>query len=896
MSTPTGNLKDFGRNDIADHSSTDQRSVVKTNADIKHESAVNTPQCQPDLSVNLDSTATTTAHGGGLNITSTTSMNLDSPPVEIKVEPESPVQTHMEPVACSQNFYSPVYKTDTGLRSPIEDDHIKFVYPTLDRNVLSPTTGTERTSYNQLEHPAHSQMELSSHNQLVHPPLELPSFSQLAASTFMPARVGFPPLGLFPRPPLINPKPGLFTHRQPDLVPNFGIPSTFQSEFSASSHNELPVQKVLEPVSCSEPSRTHGLQALDHVNLKPALHGSPQPVLHSGYEPPTEPDPAAHSEPDPSAHSEPDPAAHSEPRPSADHTIDAKVDSMSGLFSSGDLKVFGAATPTPSRNLFELPAPAKSRKKKVSSGRAASLLMDMDFSIPGITTLTESVKQTAEAPLDLTDGVSAELPSKKNVEIGADKIYVECAAGDIDAKSAAEKVTSHPTAESLAIKQVTGIPAEKPMNNPVQSPAKAPTVVPPVVPTVVPTEAPTEALTVVPTVEPTVAPTVVPTVVPVEVTVRKKDPRGRKPKAKVNPERVTKPSESELKKKAFKTTESAGESSNTPTIKKSKRLADKQVLLKAVAEEEDRQAASISIRLVEEPTQTSGHSEKQAFGKDVSVGHSRPDANDEYVPHEDGQAAFKTLTNGRKKRAAATSVSYKDYDLDEIEEDAPRKKREKKFTLKAKEALKSFSKPAKTVVTRAKRSSGKAKEVEENGPFNVIHNETDDEVKETEVAKIHTSKSDQDNKLKRLLQSKDSKLVQINFRQLIPECLAAFTEEDKQELALLLPEPDQVIKNEKVTIRSDFGKVSTTHFYEAAEKWQDILFLGGFDPESKSATVNVEDDSFKDDNYEQHWGDRITKFNEEKRKREETDVGRPKVKKAKGKGKSSNTRRGRPRK
>ncbi|KAG2205392.1 hypothetical protein INT47_007177 [Mucor saturninus] len=872
MSTPTGNLKDFGRNDIADHSSTDQRSVVKTNADTKHKSAVNTPQCQPDLSVNLDSTATTTAHGGSLNITSSTSMSLDSPPVEIKVEFESPFHTHMEPVACSQQFFSPVNKTDTGLRSPIEDDNFKLVYPTLDPNVpSSSTTGMEHVSY-QLEHPSNTQMELPSINQPGHTPLELPSFSQMASSTFMPARVGFPPLSLFPRPPLINPKPGLFTHRQPDsvsrskpgLVPNFGIPSTSQSEFSASSSNELPVQKVLEPVSCSEPSRTHGPQALGQVNFKPALRGSPQPVLHSGYEPPTKPDP--------SAHSEPDPAAHSEPRPSADHTIDAEVDSMSGLFSSGDLNVFGAATPTPSRNPFELPAPAKSRRKKVSSGRAASLLMDMDFSIPGKTTLTEPTKQIAEAPFDLADGVSAQLPSKKNVEIGADKIYAKSAAGDIDTKSAAEKVTSHPTAESLAIKQVTGIPAEKRMNNPGQSPAEAPTVAP------------------------TVEPTVVPTVVPVEVTVRKKDPRGRKPKAKVNPERMTKPSESELKKKAFKTAESAGESSNTPTIKKSKRLADKQASLKAVAKEEERQAAAISIRLVEEPTQTSGHSEKQAFGKDVSVGHSRHDANDEYVPHEDSQATFKTLNSGRKKRAAATSVSYKDYDLDEIEEEAPRKKREKTLTLKAKEALESSSKPAKTVVTRAKRSSGKTKVVEENNPFNAINIDTDDEVNETEIAKIHTSKPDQNNMLKRLLQSKDSKLVQVNFRQLIPEWLAAFTEEDKQELALLLPESDQVIKNEKVTIRPDFGQVATNHFYEAAEKWQDILFLGGFDPESKSATVNVEDDSFKDDNYEQHWGDRITKFNEEKRKREETDVGRPKVKKAKGKGKSSNTRRGRPRK
>ncbi|KAI7892416.1 uncharacterized protein EV154DRAFT_193413 [Mucor mucedo] len=526
MSTPIRNLKDFGRNDIADHSSTDQRSVVTTNADTKHNSAVNTPQCQPDLnaSVDLDSTATTTAHGRGLNIASTTSSSfsdnlqkesatlpphgsryseapgqtqitdevldtpieshvpceseafnepqdpvvqvklepestirpepaasaqpsriqpLDSPPPVIKVEPESPIQneyqTHMEPDSCSQRFYSPVHRTDTGLQSP-EDDHIKFVYPTLDRNVLSPTTGTERASHNQLAHPAHSQMDLSSRNQLEHPPLDLPSFSQLASSTFMPARVGFTPLGLLPRPPLINPKPGLFAHLQPNLVsrsnpglvPKFGIPFSSQSELNASSHNEQHVQKVLEPVSCTEPSQTHGPQALSQANVKPALRGSPQPVTHSGYEPPAEPDPAAHSEPDQASHSEPDQAshsepdqaAHSEPSPSAVHTTDAEVDSMmSGLFSSGGLNVFGAATPTPSRNPFELPTPAKSRKKKVSSGRAASLLMDMDFSIPGNTTLTEPVEQVAEACLDLADGVSTESPSKKNVEIGVDKIY-----------------------------------------------------------------------------------------------------------------------------------------------------------------------------------------------------------------------------------------------------------------------------------------------------------------------------------------------------------------------------------------------------------------------------------------------------------------------------------------
>ncbi|KAG2199336.1 hypothetical protein INT47_012970 [Mucor saturninus] len=884
MSTPTGNLKvNFGRNDIADHSSTDQQSVATTNADNKHNSAVSTPieshvpyeseafnQPQdPIIQIKLEPGSTiqpepaASAPPGRIQ-------PLDSPPVEIKVEPESPLHTHMEPVACSQNFYSPVHETDTRLRSPIEDNHFKFVYPTLDPNVPSSTTGMEHASY-QLEHPPNSQMELPSLNQPGHTPPELPSFPRLASSTFMFARVGFPPLGLLPRSPLI--KPGPFSHLQPDvvsrfnpaLVPYFGFPFTTQSEFNASSQNEPPVQNVLEPVACTpvactpvaytpvtytpvaytpvtytpvactpvactpvaytpveykpvactpvtytpvtytpvactEPPQIHGPQALGQVNFIPALHGPPQPVLHSGYEPPTEPDPsthfepdqaahsepdpathsesvqAAHSEPEPATHSEPDPAAYSEPRPSAPHTIDAEIDSMSGLFSSGVLNVFGTAAPTPSRSPFDFPAHTRSIKKKVPSGRATSLT-DMASSMQGNNPLTETVKQVAEAPLNLTDGLSAELSSKKYVEIVTDKIYAESAAGDIDAKSAAEKVTGHPTAESLAIKQVTGIPAKNPMYNLGQSSGEAPTVVPTVVPTVAPTIAPTIAPTEAPTEAPTIAPTIAPTEVPTEA------PTTSKPA---------------FKKKAFKATES-GESSNSAIIRRSKRLANKQAFLKAVAEVGKRKAAAKSIRLVEEPTQTSDHSKKQAFGKDVSVGHSRRDANDEYVPHEDGQPAFKTLTGGRKKRAATTSVTYKDRDLDEIEEDALRKKREKKLTPKAKEALASSLKPAKAVVTRAKRSSGKNKEVEKNSPMKAINIDTDNKVKGTKIAKIETCK------------------------------------------------PVQTQKSSEIQT-----------------------------------------------NYEQHCGNRFTKFNQEKRKREETDVGRPKVKKSKGKGKASNTRRGRP--
>ncbi|KAI7878104.1 uncharacterized protein EV154DRAFT_576480 [Mucor mucedo] len=394
---------------------------------------------------------------------------------------------------------------------------------------------------NNMEHPASSQMVLPSLNPPGHTPCKLPSFAELAASTCMPTRVGFPPLGLFPRPTLISPKPGLFTHRQPDLVsrskpgliPNSGILSTSQSEFSASSQNELPVQKVLKPEACTEPFRVHRPQALRPiepfrihrpqalrpiesfqirrpqalrpVNLKPTLRGSPQPVVHSGNEPVTEPNPAAHSEHNPAA-------------------------------------------------------------------------------------------------------VSTE--------------------------------------------------------------------------------------------------------VPIRVPVREKSRRGRKPKAKSNPEGVAKAPKSAIKKKIIKATES-GESCNTPTIRKSKRLAEKQAFRKAVAEEEERQAAAMSIRLVQERiameanleiaqkfradfTEQAGHVEEirpiqtdqpsaqfkllqqdASFQKAESSHQISRDANDGNAPHKDGQPAFKYLTSGRKKRAADTSVSHKDYDLNEIEEEAPRKKREK---------------------------------------------------------------------------------------------------------------------------------------------------------------------------------------------------------------------------
>jgi hypothetical protein len=118
-------------------------------------------------------------------------------------------------------------------------------------------------------------------------------------------------------------------------------------------------------------------------------------------------------------------------------------------------------------------------------------------------------------------------------------------------------------------------------------------------------------------------------------------------------------------------------------------------------------------------------------------------------------------------------------------------------------------------------------------------------------------------------------------------------------LALLLPKPDQITKNKHTHIRPDFGLVSSTHFYEAIDKWQDILFMGGFEKKNDEAPAIAEDDTFKDDNYEQNWGDRIKKYNAQKRKIKDINTEDGKVaKKATGKAKVDDlpVRRGRPRK
>lgn len=109
---------------------------------------------------------------------------------------------------------------------------------------------------------------------------------------------------------------------------------------------------------------------------------------------------------------------------------------------------------------------------------------------------------------------------------------------------------------------------------------------------------------------------------------------------------------------------------------------------------------------------------------------------------------------------------------------------------------------------------------------------------------------------------------------MIPQWLEALPEEDKLELASLLPDPDCEI-NEKGqrTIREGFGAKSS-HLYDAAAQWQNVLALGGFEENDREPEAQVLTDPFKDENYEINWGERVSK--DQKTKSKSKARGRPK--------------------
>lgn len=88
-------------------------------------------------------------------------------------------------------------------------------------------------------------------------------------------------------------------------------------------------------------------------------------------------------------------------------------------------------------------------------------------------------------------------------------------------------------------------------------------------------------------------------------------------------------------------------------------------------------------------------------------------------------------------------------------------------------------------------------------------------------------------------------------------------------LAKLLPSPDLQGATPSTPIPDAFLSPSNTHFWEAALKFQEVLGKGGFEPENikkrkAMRAAEQEDDSFKDDNYEAYWGERLERDKKQK--------------------------------
>lgn len=58
----------------------------------------------------------------------------------------------------------------------------------------------------------------------------------------------------------------------------------------------------------------------------------------------------------------------------------------------------------------------------------------------------------------------------------------------------------------------------------------------------------------------------------------------------------------------------------------------------------------------------------------------------------------------------------------------------------------------------------------------------------------------------------------------------------------------------------NFASASNIFFWESVEKWQEVLFLGGFEKKTRQGNKDVqkhEETPFKDDAYESYWEERL---------------------------------------
>lgn len=91
----------------------------------------------------------------------------------------------------------------------------------------------------------------------------------------------------------------------------------------------------------------------------------------------------------------------------------------------------------------------------------------------------------------------------------------------------------------------------------------------------------------------------------------------------------------------------------------------------------------------------------------------------------------------------------------------------------------------------------------------------------------------------------------------MPQLLEQLSEEEKRDLAAFLPRPDVTESGE---ITEEFLTRGNNIFWESAEAWQTLLYSGAFSSDYKPKEEEKTDRPFKDDQYEEYWGEKLKKI------------------------------------
>ena len=75
-------------------------------------------------------------------------------------------------------------------------------------------------------------------------------------------------------------------------------------------------------------------------------------------------------------------------------------------------------------------------------------------------------------------------------------------------------------------------------------------------------------------------------------------------------------------------------------------------------------------------------------------------------------------------------------------------------------------------------------------------------------------------------------------------------------MATYLCELDCNKRGEKLFWNDECTFLEDRHFWDALSEWQEILSLGGFEQNEGNADIELEENDYKDDNYESYWGEK----------------------------------------